>query len=106
MSGSVCSCLYCCRYFRQACAHIFDEPQLWLCSKARHLLPFRYNDMGYQFTLPTKRRFWLHWDNPTFELDPSQFTLHKMSVLNGTDGWLWLDARDVQVSCIVAAPAP
>ncbi|KAG2496270.1 hypothetical protein HYH03_005503 [Edaphochlamys debaryana] len=40
----------------------------------------KYNEEGYQFTVPTGRDYWVHWDMP-FRVDPEEFQLHKMDLM-------------------------
>ena len=56
----------------------------------------KYNEMGYQFTVATRRNYWLHWDTP-MELNPSRVYLHKIDYLNSTHGWLALSLKWPQV---------
>jgi hypothetical protein len=56
----------------------------------------KYNEMGYQFTVATRRSYWMHWDTP-MELNPSRVYLHKIDYLNSTHGWLALSLKWPQV---------
>ncbi|GAX81123.1 hypothetical protein CEUSTIGMA_g8557.t1 [Chlamydomonas eustigma] len=54
-----------------------------------------YNEDGYQFTVPTLRQTWIHWDMD-FRLDPSQWVYHKMDPLNSSAGYVYLTEQFVQ----------
>jgi hypothetical protein len=53
------------------------------------------NEAGYQFTVATRREYWLHWDLPQ-RVDPDRFTLRKMDPVNAQD-YLLFSARETQV---------
>jgi hypothetical protein len=55
-----------------------------------------YNEMGYQFTAPTRQEVWLHWDTPV-DIPIERLTMHKIDPLNATIGWLPVSMRFVQV---------
>jgi hypothetical protein len=56
-----------------------------------------YNEMGYQFTTPTRQEVWLHWDTPV-DIPIERLAMHKIDPLNATIGWLPVSMRFVQVS--------
>lgn len=56
------------------------------------------NLQGYQFTVPTGREYWLHWDAPQ-RIDPNRFFLHNMEKMLD-DNYVYLTSRQTQV-CIV-----
>ena len=72
---------------------------LWLTNQLTNRSSYvffqHYNEDGYQFTLPTLRNTWLHWDI-SFRVDPSSWVYHKMDPLNATAGFLYLTQRFVQ----------
>lgn len=63
-----------------------------------------YNEDGYQWTVATMRNYWLHWDTP-FGLDPSEYSLHKMDLMNETHGWVYLNTKYIQVCCLHDSPS-
>ena len=54
-----------------------------------------YNEDGYQFTIPTNKVFWLHWDI-WFRLDPVRLTYHKFDPLSESNGMVYLRKEFVQ----------
>ncbi|GIL53442.1 hypothetical protein Vafri_9024 [Volvox africanus] len=55
----------------------------------------KYNEQGYQFTVATKRDYWVHWDMP-FRLDPETFELHKMDLMDTSD-YVYITSKHIQV---------
>ncbi|GIM05166.1 hypothetical protein Vretimale_9611 [Volvox reticuliferus] len=55
----------------------------------------KYNELGYQFTVPTKRDYWVHWDMP-FRIDPDTFELHKMDLMDTSD-YVYITSKHIQV---------
>ncbi|GIL91633.1 hypothetical protein Vretifemale_19242 [Volvox reticuliferus] len=55
----------------------------------------KYNELGYQFTVPTKRNYWVHWNMP-FRIDPDTFELHKMDLMDSSD-YVYITSKHIQV---------
>ncbi|KAG2491954.1 hypothetical protein HYH03_009686 [Edaphochlamys debaryana] len=55
----------------------------------------KYNEDGYQFTVPTGRDYWVHWDTPD-RVDPEEFTLHKMDLMT-PDHYVIVSSKYVQL---------
>ena len=72
---------------------------LWVTDLATNLSTYvyfqHYNEDGYQFTLPTTRQYWMHWDL-MFRLDPTNFVYHKMDPLDPSNGYVYLSDRFLQ----------
>lgn len=63
-------------------------------NRSTRLHQSKYNDNGYMFTVPSGRRYWMHWDRPQ-RVDPTRYQVHKMDVLTKED-WVFLETRYIQ----------